>query len=131
MSKKSEELEIYELANRWNAHHEPAIGTTCTASVGVVPKARHNVVSLSYSLVNLTAAAITQPLSIRDASIAGTVLCKFNVLQAANTGSQQCFANLELPGIMSNDVFVEFGTPGASITQTVAMCGWTENERSG
>lgn len=131
MANKADELVIYEYANRWVAHHEPAAGTTCVATVAAVPRAQHNCVSLSYSIQNLTAAAVNGTLSIRDGSIGGTVLARWLITQATATASQGTFANIELPGIMSNALVVEFGTPAGSVTQTVAMCGWTENERSG
>lgn len=131
MSKKENELLIYSLANRWVAHHEPAAGTTCVGTVAAIAKAQHNTTSLSYSILNTTAAAVTCTLSIRDASIAGTVLSQWKFTVATATAQQGTFANLDLPGIMSNALVAEFGTPASSVTQSLSMCGWTELERSG
>lgn len=131
MSKKEDELIIYSLANRWVQASNPAAGATCTGQIAALTKAQHNVTSMSYSLVNMTAAAVTVALSIRDASIGGNVLARWNFVQAAASGSQGTFANLDMPGIMSNAVVFEFGTPQSSVTQTGSMIGWTEAERSG
>lgn len=130
MAKKSDELIIYEYSNRFVAHHEPAAGTTCVGTVAAIPKALHNAVSLSWSVLNQTAAAVTSTLSIRDGSIAGTVLTQWKIVTAAAGANQACFSNLELSGIMGNALVFEFGTPASSVTQTGALCGWTELERS-
>lgn len=131
MANKADELILYEYANRWNAHAEPAAGTTCVGTLAAVPKAVHNCVSLSYSILNLTAATVNSTLSIRDASIGGNVLARWLFATAAAGANQGTLANIELPGLMGSALVAEFGTPTASVTQTVAMCGWTENERSG
>lgn len=130
MAKKTDELIIHQLADRWTVTHNPAAGTTVIASQAGVAKALHQLTTLNCSIANMTAAAVTVTLSVRDSSIAGTVLAQFGYVVGTNSATQSSYY-LDLPGLIGNAIVAEMGTPAASVTQKITICGWTEFGRSG
>jgi hypothetical protein len=114
---------------RWSSTNAPAAGTTCVATTGVVnlsSRSRNIIEMLGFSARNVTAAAVTMTLSVRSASIAGTVLASWDFILAANVGIQDCYSQLNINAPRGQDIVVEFGTPVASVTQKVSVSGWTE-----
>lgn len=119
---------------RWTGTSTPAAGTTCVASAAVVAmsnKSRNIIEMLGFSARNATAAAVTMTLSIRAASIAGSVLASWDFILANGVGIQDCYSQLNVNAPRGQDIVVEFGTPVASVTQKVSISGWTENSTSG
>ena len=134
MSKKSAELIAEQLANRWSARHAPSAGTTCVVSQAVIggqPNGRHVLDAIMGSVYNKTAAPVTVTVSIRDASIAGTVLADWDFIadSVAAAAGAACVAFAFAPqiqGIRASAMFAEFGTPNASVVQKLSIAGWTE-----
>jgi len=131
MSKKSDQLEQEQLANRWNVTNNPAIGVTCVAS-SPAPNAVNGRMLMDVLLWTVNngkgAAAATFTGSIRDASIGGTVLNQFDVVVAAGGSNQDAFYPWT-PGINGNALVFEFGTPQASTIQKATIAGWQESAR--
>ena len=115
---------------RWNGTSAPAAGTTCVASTGVVnigARERVLIEMLGFSAMNATAAGVTMTLSVRSASIAGTVLASWNFVLANGVGIQDCYSQLNINAPRGQDLVVEFGAPVASVTQKVNISGWLES----
>jgi hypothetical protein len=126
MAKRADEVIIESLANRWNASSFPAAGTSCVASVsGPNPSTscKINLDSLGWSARNATAAAVTLTLSVRDASLAGTTLAAWDVIVGTGVSQQDNFA-VKVQGVRGNPLFIDFGTPAASVTQKISAAGW-------
>lgn len=131
MTKKSEQVEMDALINRWISTNAPAIGVTCTASSGAPETngGRFYNDGLLWSVNNgKGAAAATFTASIRDASIGGTVLESFEVVVAAGAAAADAYYTV-VPGLVGNAIVFEFGTPNASVTQRATMVGWQEDFR--
>lgn len=123
MANRSEGLITDSLIHLWNANHAPAAGTTCVANSGVVDTCKPIITQLGWSIRNATAAAFTATLSVRDVSIAGTVLATWDIVTAVGGGNVDTF-RLNIVGSKGKALFVEFGTPAASVTQKVSIAGW-------
>lgn len=133
MANKADALFADYLYERWSATNAPNAGTTCVANVGVagMPAYNRNIIeSLSFSARNVTAASVTLTLSVRAATIAGTTLASWDFILAANASIQDCYAQLNIPAPRGQDLFVEFGTPAASVTQKVSIAGWRETSQT-
>ncbi len=131
MSKKSEQVEMDSLINRWISTNAPSIGVTCTASSGLPETAggRMYMDSILWSANNgKGAAAATFTASIRDASIGGTVLESWEIVVAAGAGVVDDYYTT-VPGIVGNAIVFEFGTPNVSTTQRATIGGWQEDFR--
>ena len=132
MSQREDELLIASLSNRWSTRSAPAAGTTATASVAIEsPKARQNVTSLSYSIKNLTAAAVTVTAQISDSSISGTVLADWDFIVATGAVVQGTFANLDIPGLRGNPLVFSMAPPASSVSQKISAAGWTDQMVNG
>lgn len=131
MSKKSEQVEMDSLINRWIATNAPAIGITCTASSGAPETGggRLYLDSILWSVNNgKNAAAATFTASIRDASIGGTVLESWDVIVAGGASVVDDYYTV-VPGLVGNAIVFEFGTPQASTSQKATIGGWQEDFR--
>lgn len=124
MSKNADGFITDSLNHIANANHAPAAGTTCVASVSTNSgHEKLHLTSLGWSIRNVTAAAFTATLSVRDGSIAGTVLATWDILCAANAGQLDNFAT-HIMASKGNPIVAEFGTPAASVTQKVSIGVW-------
>jgi len=130
MAKHADSLLMNTLGKRWTATAAPAANTTCVATSPTpeVPTAIMNLTNLNISLRNQAAAAVTSTCSIRDASIAGTVLASLDFIVAAGGSNAQSFY-WDMPCNTGNPVVAEFGTPAASVIQKITICGWQETQR--
>ncbi|SRR5258706_482780 len=133
MSKKSEQVEMDSLINRWIGTSAPAVGATCVAQSGTsAPETLGGRVycdGLLWSVNNgKGAAAATFTGSYRDASIGGAVLESFDVVVAAGGSAADAYYTV-VPGLVGNQVFFEFGTPNASAQQKATIVGWQEDFR--
>ena len=125
MSNRSAGLVVDFYATRFNATHAPAAGTTCTASVSAVnPSAKVNLATIGFSVRNHLAASTTFTLSVRDASIAGTVLASWDWFLAAGTSATDTWNDCKIQGLRGNAIVAEFGAPNASVVQKVTIAGW-------
>jgi hypothetical protein len=128
MAKRDADLIIESLSQRWNAVSTPSAGTSCVASVSPLPNQfggnwKANCDSLGWSVRNLTAAAVTTTLEVRDASIAGGVIASWDFVVAANGGAADNFA-VKVQGVRGNPLYINFGTPNVSVVQKVSAAGW-------
>lgn len=130
MAYRDRALIIDSLGNNWTAANAPAAGATCVASVPAVKYARNHITQLGWSCRNAAAAPFTASLAVRDASIAGTVLATWDIVVVNGTGQQDTFA-LNIKGLKNSALFVEFGTPAASVTQKVSAAGWVDSLSDG
>ena len=129
MSKKDSQLLIDSLARRWVATHSPSAGTTCVAQApAAVPGGMHYLDALGFSAVQAGGPAQTLVLTVRDSSIAGAVKAQYKMWLPATASVQDTWAVKE-HSIAGDTLFVEFGTPNASVVQTINLAGWTEEIR--
>lgn len=131
MSKQSDWLLAESLARRWSFQSNPAAGTTCAGSVSLSsgsPTGMMHVSSFAYSVVNQTAAAVFPKFTVRNASVAGTVLAQIALAVPVN-GSTQFNGALELNSKRGSGLYADFSGPASSVTQTAAVCGWEEEYR--
>ena len=129
MANRSEALDINVNADRWSALSAPAAGATCGAGVSAAgATTKINLVSLSYSILNMSAAPHTTTLQVRDASIAGTVLWSMDFLVANAAAAQGTLSNIELQnGLRGNGLYMGFSTLLASVKESLSACGWFDN----
>ena len=132
MAYKSDELLIASMAHTWSNSSNPAAGTTCVAQSTTPkdPTGRCNMSAMNISVRNVSGASVTVTASIRDTSIAGTVLSAFDFIVGNNASTAQSF----FLGLVSNPTLgaplvAEFGTPVASVTQKITISGWNEFKR--
>lgn len=126
MNKANEAL-ISSILRRETATHNPAAGTTAVVSVAGVPKVRYTLDTLTVSQRNQTAAAYTATLTVRDASIAGTILAQWEFVTAINA-VDRFSERLALPGLVNSGIFSVWDPPAASVTQKVAIAAYRESE---
>lgn len=127
MSKRGDGLLTDMLAHNCSATASPNAGTTCTANVAPVAGSHEKIhlTNLGWSIRNVTAAAFTATLNVRDATIGGTVLATWDIVIGANAGLQDSWA-VNIMGLRGNAVNVDFGAPAASVTQKVSVQGWRQ-----
>ena len=139
MSKRDDELMIQSLSATWVQRSAPVAGTTAMASANAAfptnqlssGKFKHNVTSLSYSIKNTTAAAVTVSAQIIDSSIGGTVLADWDFIVAAGAAVQGTFPLANFSGLKGNDVVAAMTPPASSVVQKIAMAGWTDEMVNG
>ena len=125
MSAKSTESLVASILQRWSETHNPAAGTTAIASHAAAANYRHTLDILVASQFNQAAAAFTATLTIRDASIAGAILAQLNFVTAA-AGIDRFNQRVAIPGLVANAINAAWEPPGTSITQKVAISGYSE-----
>lgn len=123
MAARSEGLITDSLIHLWNATSAPAAGTTCVANSGAVGQTKPVLTQIGWSIRNVTAAAFTATLSVRDVSAAGTVLASWDVICAVNSAQIDTFG-VNILGSKGGAIYVDWGTPAASVTQKVSIAGW-------
>ncbi len=129
MSKRSEHLLASLLGADYNATSNPAAAATCVVTLTCPnPKSRVTLTNLLLNETNVTAADHTAVVSIRDASIAGTVLGQHQMIVRFG-GYDGLAAPMFLSGNLGNNVVIEFGTPAASVTQKITACYFVDDQR--
>lgn len=124
MAYRDRELLIDSLIHVWSAANAPAAGTTCVASVSANSShEKMRLTQLGWSIRNAGAAAYTATLNVRDASAAGPVLGSWDVVIPTAVSQADTWA-VNYVGSKGNPLFVDFGTPAASVTQKVSIAGW-------
>ena len=126
MNAKAYEAIIHSIFRRDGNTHNPTAGTTAVVSIAAAAKVRYTVDSILVSQRNLTAAAYTATLTLRDASIAGTVLAQWDFITAVNTVDRYS-ERIGLPGLINSAIFAVWNPPAASVTQNVAMVTYRES----
>lgn len=129
MSKRSEGLQAEQLDNRWSFISNPAIGVTVNGSVSAPTNSKACLVleQLSYSLRNQSGATHTCTMSVREGSVAGTVIASWDEFPAAATTTVRQFINLGMK--VPNGIALHFTMDSiiASVRATVNASGWTNN----
>lgn len=125
MSKRSDGLLADELAHRWAVTSAPAAGATVVASVSAAQAHEKLTLDcLSYTIKNMSAAAFTVTTSVRDASVAGTVLASWDeIIGVAVTGGKH-LEGLGISTAKGNSLFFTQDTVLASVKATVNATGW-------
>ena len=134
MAQKAQALLIDSIGRRWSARSAPAVSATAVATMSAdpgMPKGRHVVDSVIGSFMNRTAAAVTVTASVRDASIAGTVLADADFIAdsvAAAAGAAGVAFQMigPFPGLRGNAVVADL-TAATSVIGKITMAGWTES----
>ena len=126
MSPKFQEAIIHPAFKRDGQTHNPAAGTTAVVSVAAVNNVRHYADRFSVSQRNQAAAAYTATLTLRDSSIAGTILAQWEFVTAVNT-VDRFSERLAMPGLLSNAMFLVWDPPAASVTQKIALATYRES----
>ena len=126
MANRSEGLIVDSLIHLWNATSAPAAGTTCVANSGAVDRQKNVLTQLGWSIRNVSAAAYTATLNVRDASPAGTVLASWDMIVGTNSAQLDTFG-VNILSSRGVPIYVDFGTPAASVTQKVSIAGWRNN----
>ena len=112
--------------NYWTETNNPSAGTTCIASHAAAALSVPIIATILASQRNQTAAAFTSTLTVRDASIAGTILAQVEFVTAVNASDRLTETELEMRGLKGSAIAVAFAPPAASVTQKVALAGRTE-----
>lgn len=122
MSKGSDSLMSALLGDRWTITSAPGAATTVAASVSGATNERITLECLSYTIKNTNASAFTVVTSVRDASVAGTVIASWeDVIAAGAVGSKH------LPGLgisTSRAMHITQDTVLASVSARVSATGW-------
>lgn len=127
MNRANEAL-IASILDRWTTTHNPSANTTALATVAAVNNARHTLDTLIVSQTNMTAAAFTATLTVRDASIAGTILAQVDFVTAVNASDRFSEAKIGLQGLKNSALAIHFAPPAASVTQKITIAGYTQQE---
>lgn len=101
---------------------------TCSASLAPsagVGTSKLTLTQLGWSIRNLTAAAYTATISVRAASIAGTVLASWDVMPAANGFALDNFVT-NIKGAQGQTLNVDFSPQAASVYMKLSIAGWEE-----
>lgn len=115
---------IASLVDRWSETHNPSANTTCVASHAGVAQSRHILDTLIASQRNQAAAAFTATLTIRDSSIAGTILAQLEFVTAVNA-ADRFSERVGIPALKGNAIVAAFDPPAASVTQKITIAGYT------
>src|SRR5690348_14485945 len=130
MSKRADELVFESLHNRWSTTSNPNAGSSCVCSskAALSPVSRQNMDAITYSIVNQTAAAILNTLSIRNGTATGTVLAQLRI-QVPTAQSVQFNGAINLPGKIGSNFEIDISGANASVLQNVSAQGWEESVR--
>ena len=126
MNPKTQEALIHSIFSRTGVTSNPAAGTTAVASVAAVPKTRYTIDTVIASQRNKTAANYTATLSLRDSSIAGTLLAQWEFSTAADGAERLAEGKLGVPGLVNSGVFAVWDPPAASVVQKVTIVAYRE-----
>ena len=124
MSKRSDGLIIESLGNGWNMCTTGA-NVTVSCSVSPAIKARAHLTQLGWSIKNLTGAASTVAIHVRDASIAGTILAQWQIMTANGATNQDTFA-VNIQGLRGSPLNIATDTVVASLTLSINTAGWLD-----
>ena len=131
MSKRAYGLLANLLGDKWSVTHAPAAAATVVASVSAPKSAKDRRIleCLSFSIKNMAAGAHTVTTSVRDASVAGTVLLSLDTIVAAATSKEVVLENLGIQASHGAAIHFTQDTVLASVKATVNASGWTDNSQ--
>jgi hypothetical protein len=117
----------------------PAGGTTCVANTNsamqqkISGRQRCILESVVFSVKNLTAAASTVTMEVREASITGTVLASVDIITAAGATSTDCYSQWYIAASRNagngdyGHLSVSFNTVQTSVVQKLNVSAWLES----
>lgn len=136
MSRADEQLLNDYFKQRWSVTSAPSGGTTCVANTKTaVPRlngaSRNILEAIIFSVKNLTAAACTQTLEVREASITGTLLASVDIICPTAVTTADCYSQWYISAARAGTadyghLSVSFNTVQASVSQKINICGWME-----
>ena len=91
----------------------------------MAPKARLHMTQLGWSIKNTAASAATVGVTVRDASIAGTVLAKWDFVTPATASTQDCF-EVSIQGLRGNPLWVGTDTAVSTTSVSLNLMGWAD-----
>lgn len=134
MANRADLLNACFFGNRWVATHQPAAGTTVIAQspLGSVigPQSRPHLETLWYSIKNMVGAGAiihTVQVTVRNVSVAGTIICATDHLVAPSTSANVQLVGMGVPGKRGGSFFISMNTVVASVTQSISAAGWIED----
>jgi hypothetical protein len=131
MSKRSDGLLADMLGQRWMATHAPAAAGTIVLQ-SPVPTDGHTTIHLdhlSFSIDNMAAATHTVTTSVRDTSVAGTVLWSMDHLITNATSKEIVIDGIHLEASKGKALHITQNTVLASVKATVNIAGWSEQHQ--
>jgi hypothetical protein len=128
MSKRSDGLLAEMLGNRWSVNIAPAAAATVVGSVAAPNSARsrHHLEHMSISIKSNAAATHTVTTSVREASIAGTVVWSMDTLVGAATSKEIILDSMGLMFAEGKSIHFTQDTVLAGVKATVNAAGWTD-----
>ena len=132
MSKRSEGLQADQLDNRW-MYTSSATNATLTAQVVGAPnssKETRHMDAFYFSVLNKNTANVTMTASVRDVSVAGTVIAQFPFLVGASQVAQVSMSDIHLIATPGAGLFVTTDTVQPSVTATCNAAGWTDESQA-
>jgi hypothetical protein len=127
MSKRADGLIADELDNRWMVT-EMETNVTVIASVAAPQSAKSTnyLDSISWTIANMNALGCTITASVRDVSLAGTVLAQWRLFVPGSTTAQVNPANIVLKATRGAAMHFVTDTVVGSVTASLNACGWID-----
>jgi hypothetical protein len=126
------------LTKRWSDTDSPAAAAAVSVSSNtnlgeavLHPNARQHLETMIYWIHNRVGAGnipATVTVSVRHATIAGTVMASMEHIVAPSSTTNVSMANLMLQGKRGKAIRVTMDTVIASLRQGVSIAGWTEDD---
>ena len=83
-----------------------------------------------FSLLNKNSVQVTMTASVRDVSVAGTVIAQFPMLVGASTTAIVTMSDIHLIATPGQGFFLTTDTVQPSVTATVNAAGWTDQSQA-
>ena len=128
MSRKADSLLADMLDNRWS-YSDTKTNATLTAAIVAAPGGSKDCRHMDFfylSVLNKNTLNTTMTVSVRDISIAGTVLAVFPFLVGASQVAQVSISDIHLMATPGAGIFVTTDTVAPSVTATCNASGWTD-----
>lgn len=128
MSKKSDGLLADMMDNRWS-YSASAVNATTSPTLVDTPKSATDTRHLDFfhwAILNKNTLSFTMTGSIRDASVAGTVLAQWALLLVGSQVAQVAPAGIHLKATPGKGFFFTTDTVQPSVTSSVNAAGWTD-----
>lgn len=129
MSKKSDALLAEMLGNRWSFTASATNATTTPEVVGAPGGAQDTryLDFFDWTITSKNTLTFTIAGSIRDASLAGTVLAQWPIIIGASQVARVNPSGIRLNATRGKGFYFTTDTVQPSVTSTVNAAGWTDN----
>lgn len=121
-------MAVVEKPDEWSVQHTPAAAAAATISVAAQTRGIHHVTSITISLGGTAATTAGLSFNLRDSTTgAGNILWSVKLANLANTTNTFSVGGINIVGVKGQAVTLESASaPGANVSATVAMTGYTE-----